>query len=101
MAARRQHDNQARWDSNGFNVHAGGASGDPTTLLQTIKLAAARAVRLALHEVVIVFAATGADEVGRRQERRGAGTNLLDLGDIVGQRGRVDLELLVEPGVGC
>lgn len=81
---------------NNHNVHAGGASRDPAALLQAVELAAARAVRLALHEVVIVFAAAGADEVGRRQQGRGAGADLLDLGDVVGERGRVDLLLLVE-----
>lgn len=78
------------------NVHALGAAGDAATLLHAVKLAAARVLSLALHVVVVVVAASGADEEGCRQERGRAGTNLLDRRDIIGERGRVDEDLLVE-----
>lgn len=53
-------------------------------------------LRLALHVVVIVVAASGADEERRREERSRAGANLLDGGDVVGERRGVDEDLLVE-----
>jgi len=47
------------------NVHTTRASRDPPTLRQTLELALARVLRLALHKVVIVVLAPCADEVGR------------------------------------
>ena len=66
-----------------WHIHAPRASGDPAALLQALELAPARVLRLALHVVVIVVLAAGADEERGREERGGAGTDLLDLGDGV------------------
>lgn len=80
------------------NVHAGGASSDPSALLQALKLSSAGVLVLALHVVIVVVAAPGTDEEGGRQKRRRAGTDLLHGGDIIGQWGGVNEHLLVESG---
>ena len=51
------------------NVHALSAAGDSASLLHAVKLAAARVLGLALHIVIVVVAASGANEEGRGQER--------------------------------
>lgn len=48
------------------HIHTPGASGDPAALLHALKLAPARILGLALHVVVIVVLAPGADEEGGR-----------------------------------
>ena len=80
------------------NVHAGGASRDSPALLQTVQLAPAVGLGLALHVVIVVVAASRADEEGSREQRRRAGADLLDLGDRVGERRRIDQSLLVKSG---
>lgn len=45
-------------------VHAPRASGDPPALLQALELALAGVLGLALHEIIIVVLAPGADEEG-------------------------------------
>lgn len=82
----------------GRDVHAPRASGNPPALLQALELAPARIVRLALHKVVIVVLAAGADEEGGREEGSRRGADLLDLGDRVGEGGGVVEHLLVEAG---
>lgn len=77
---------------------APGAAGDAAALLEALELALARVVVLALHVVVVVGLAAGADEEGSREQRGGAGANLLDLGNGLGQRGGVVQHLLVEAG---
>ena len=67
-----------------LNVHTGGASRDPPAFLQTLELALARVLGLALHEVIVVGAAPGADEEGGGEEGRGGGADLLHGGDRVG-----------------
>ena len=67
-----------------FDVHTGGASRDPTALLQTLELGLAGVLGLALHEVIVVGAAPGADEEGGGEEGRGGGADLLHGGDRVG-----------------
>lgn len=79
------------------SIHASGTSGDPSTLLQALKLATAGLLGLALHVVIVVVAAPGADEESRREKRGRGGANLLDRGDRRGERGGVDEHLLVEP----
>jgi len=49
-----------------------------------------------LHVVIVVVFAPGANEERGREKRRRAGTELLDLGDRVRQRGGVDEDVLVE-----
>ena len=78
------------------DVHTPGAPGHPPAFLQAVELALAGVVGLALHEVIVVLAASGADEKGRREKRRRADTELLDLGDRVRERGGVVEDLLVE-----
>lgn len=82
------------------HIHSPGASGDPTTLLHAFELAPARVLGLALHVVVIVGPASRTNKEGGREKGRGAGTNLLDLGDRVGERGGVVKDLLVEAAKG-
>lgn len=66
------------------NVHTLGAAGNAAALLHAVKLAAAGVLGLALHVVVVVFAASCADEERCRQERGRAGTDLLDRRDVIG-----------------
>lgn len=47
------------------NVHALSAASHPATLLHAVKLATAGVLRLALHVVIVVVAASGADEERR------------------------------------
>lgn len=82
----------AQWD-----VHAGGTAGDAAALLQTLELALAGVLGLALHVVIVVGAAAGADEERGGEQRGRSGANLLDGGDRVGEGGGVDEDLLVEP----
>lgn len=79
------------------NVHARSTSSDSSTLLQALSLSSARVLVLALHIIIVVIAASGADEEGSREKRRRAGTDLLDGGDVVGQRSGVEKHRLVEP----
>lgn len=79
-------------------IHASSTSGDFATLLHAVKLAAATRLGLAHHVVIIVVFASRSDEERGTEERRRTGSELLDLGDVVGQRGGVDEGLLVEPG---
>jgi len=80
-------------------VHASSTSGDFATLLHAVKLAAAARLGLAHHVVVVVVLASRSNEVGGTEEGRRAGSKLLDLGDVIGQRGGVDEGFLVEPGL--
>lgn len=50
--------------SKGMYVHASRASGDPPALLQALELALAGVLGLALHEIIVVVLAPGADEEG-------------------------------------
>lgn len=80
-------------------VHAGGASRNLAALLHAVQLTAAVGLGLAHHVVVIVGLAAGADEKGGTEEGRRAGSQLLDLGDVVGERGGVVEGLLRESGL--
>jgi hypothetical protein len=81
------------------NIHTTRASGDPTALLQALELALAGVLGLAQHEVVIVVLASCADEEGRRHKRGRGGSELLDLGNRLGERSRVVENVLVEARV--
>lgn len=78
------------------NIHASCAAGDSPALLQALELALAGVLGLALHVVIVVVAAAGADEERCGQEGSGAGADLIDLGDRVGQGGGIVENLLVE-----
>ena len=78
------------------NIHTPRASSDSPALLQTFELALARVLGLALHVVIVVVFAPRANEERGRQKRGRAGTELLDLGNRVRQRGGVDEDVLVE-----
>jgi hypothetical protein len=80
-------------------VHASSTSGDFATLLHAVKLAAAGRLGLAHHVVIVVVLASRSNEVGGTEQRRRTGSELLDLGDVIGQRGGVDEGFLVEPGL--
>ena len=82
------------------NIHARGTPRHLAALLHAVQLAAAVGLGLAHHVVIVVGLAAGADEVRGGEQRCRAGAELLDLGDVVGQRGGVDKGLLVEPGRG-
>jgi hypothetical protein len=79
-----------------YHIHTSSTSCDSSALLQAFKLALARVLGLALHEIIVVRTASGANEEGSRQQRRRGGANLLDLGDVLRQGGRIDQNLLVE-----
>lgn len=68
------------------------------SFLQTFDFAAAVGEGFAVHEVVIVGFAAGADEVGCAEQGRGGGAEFFDFGDVGGERGCVDEDVLVEPG---
>lgn len=78
------------------SLHARRASGDLTAFLHALKLAPAVGLGLAHHVVIVVGLASRADEERGAEKGRRTGTELLDLGDVVGQRGGVDEGLLVE-----
>lgn len=76
--------------------HARGTARHLPPFPQAVGLARAVGRGLALHEVVIVGFAAGADEEGGAEQRGGGGSDLLDLGDRVGEGRGVDEDLLVE-----
>lgn len=80
----------------GKDLHAGSASRHAATLLHAFELALAGVLGLALHVVIVIGAAPGADEEGCREKGRGGGADLLDLGHGVGEGGGVHKDLLVE-----
>lgn len=77
-------------------VHARRAAGDLAAFLQAVKLPTAIGLVLALHKVIIIGLAAVADKVGRAQQERGCGTDLVNLGDVRRHRRRVHQQLLVE-----
>ncbi len=81
------------------NVHAPRASGNAAAFLHALKLAPAGVLGLALHVVIVVVPAAGADEEGGREEGGRTGANLLDLGDGVWQRGGVEEDVLIEAAI--
>lgn len=93
-AAKCQHFSQTFgfWSS----LHAGRTPGDLTALLHALELSPTVGLSLAHHVVIVVGLASCADEKGGTEKGRRTGTELLDLGDVVGQRGGVDEGLLVE-----
>lgn len=80
------------------NVHARGATSDLATLLHALKLSPAVRLSLAHHVVVIVSLASCADKERSAQKGSGGGAELLDLGDVIGQRSGVDEGLRLETG---
>ena len=80
------------------NLHATRTPRDLPSFSQTVHLALAVALVLAVHVVVIVGLAAGADEVTGAQQRGGGSTDFGDLGDVIGEGGSVDEDLLVESG---
>lgn len=78
------------------DVHAGGTSGNSSALLQALKLSSAGVLVLALHVVIVIVAASSTDEEGGRKKRRRTGTDLLDSGNVIGQRSSVNEQLLGE-----
>ena len=81
----------------GRHLHTGSAAGNLATLLQAVELAAAVCLVLALHVIIVECLAAGADGEGSAGEESRRGSNLLDLGNVVGHRRGVHEELLVEP----
>lgn len=66
-----------------------GTSGDSSALLQAVDLASALGLFSAQHKVIVVGLALGANEVGCRQEGGGGGSDLDNVGDVVGHVGGV------------
>lgn len=66
------------------HVHAPGTSGNPPALLHALELAPAGVLGLALHVIIVVVLAPGANEERGGEERCRAGSELLDLGDRLG-----------------
>ncbi len=77
-------------------VHACCTPGDLATLLHALELSPAIGLGLAHHVVIVVGLASRADKEGGAEKWRRTGSELLDLGDVVGQRSGVDEGLLVE-----
>lgn len=78
------------------SLHARRTPGDLATLFHALKLSSAVRLGLAHHVVIVVGLASRADEEGGAKEGCRTGSELLDLGDVVGQRSGVDEGLLVE-----
>ena len=79
------------------NVHARSAASNLPSLPQALEFALSFGLGLALHVVIIVGSAAVADEVGRAHQWRGTSSDLIDLGDVVGEGSGVDEVALVEP----
>jgi hypothetical protein len=80
-------------------IHASGTPGNLAALLHALQLSPAVRLGLAHHVIIVVGLAPRANEERSAEQGRRTGSELLDLGDVVGQRGGVDEGLLVEPGV--
>lgn len=65
-------------------VHASRTPGDLAAFLHAVKLSPAVGLGLAHHVVIVVGLASRADEERGTQEGRRTGSELLDLGDVVG-----------------
>jgi hypothetical protein len=78
------------------DIHARRAPRHLTALLHAVQLAPAVGLGLAHHVVIVVGLAPGTNEEGGAEEGCRAGAELLDLGDVVGERGGVDEGLVVE-----
>lgn len=65
-------------------LHACRTSGHLAALLHALKLSPAVGLGLAHHVVIVVGLAPRADEKGSAEEGRRTGSELLDLGDVVG-----------------
>jgi hypothetical protein len=81
------------------SIHARSTPRDLPSFPHAVDLTPATRLGLALHEVIVVGLAAGADEEGGAHERGGAGTELLNFGDVIGERCCVDEDVLVESGV--
>ena len=81
--------------------HTRSTSRDFPSFFQTVRLSLAVGFGLAVHEIVIVGFAAGADEEGGGEERSGRGADFLDFGDGVGEGCCVDEDLLVEASTYC
>ena len=79
-------------------LHARRTPGNLATLLHAFELSPAVGLSLAHHVIIVVGLASCTDKEGSAEKGRGTGSELLDLGDIVRQRGSVDEGLLVESG---
>ncbi|KAJ6262177.1 hypothetical protein Dda_2982 [Drechslerella dactyloides] len=61
-----------------------------------LELASAGRLIFALHVIIVVRPAAGADKEGGGEQRRGRGAYLVDFGDVIGQRDGVHQDMLVE-----
>lgn len=78
-------------------VHAGSTSRNLAAFFHTIQLTPAIRLDLAHHIIIVVCFTSCTDEEGGTEKRRRAGSELFDLGDVVGKRGGIDEVLVVEP----
>lgn len=78
------------------NIHASGTARHLPALLQAVDLSAAIGLVLALHEVVIESLAAVSNKISCTHKRCRCGTDLLDLGDVVGHGRGVHQDSLVE-----
>lgn len=79
------------------HIHTSRTASDPSSLLQALEFTPAGVFGLALHEVIVVVLAAGADEEGRRHQRGRTGAQLFDLWNRIGKRGRIIEVLPGEP----
>jgi hypothetical protein len=66
------------------NIHASCTPGDLAALLHAVKLSPAVRLGLAHHVVIVVVLASCANEERGTEKGRRTGSQLLDLGDVVG-----------------
>lgn len=78
------------------NIHTSRTAGNLPAFLQAIEFPSSIGLILALHKVIIISLAPVPDKVGRAQQERRCGTNLLNLGDVGRHRRGVHQDLLVE-----
>lgn len=80
------------------NIHTSRTTRNLPPLLQTIQLTAAIRLGLTLHIIIIESAAAVADKERSAHQRRRGSSDLIHLGDVIGHRGGVDEDMLVESG---
>lgn len=80
------------------DVHARGAAGDLPSLPQALEFSFSVCLRLALHVVITKGSAAVTDEVRSAHQWRGTSSDLIDLGNVIGEGSGVDETTLVEPG---
>lgn len=80
----------------GSDIHTGRAAGNLSAFFHTLELPTTIRIGLALHVVIIKSPAPISDEVGSAHKRCGSHTDLIHLRDVIGHRGGVNKDMLIE-----